>query len=76
MPKMPTVKTKDLVDILLGLGFTQTKTTGTSHRIFKHSDGRRTTVSIHSNKEIPIGTLFAILRDVDISKDQFILLIK
>lgn len=75
MPKLPRVKTKEIVDIFIKLGFIQAKAKGTSHRVFKHLDGRRTTVSIHGNSEIPIGTLLAILRDIDITKDEFIQLL-
>jgi predicted RNA binding protein YcfA (HicA-like mRNA interferase family) len=76
MPKLPTVKTKDMVRVLGKLGFVQAKAKGTSHRVFKHVDGRRTTLSIHGNNEIPTGTLFAIVRDIDISKEKFIALIE
>ena len=72
MPKMPAVKTRDLVRVLLALGFFVAKAKGTSHQVFKHADGRRTTVSVHANTEIPIGTLHAILHDIDIPKENFI----
>jgi len=76
MPKMPIVKTKELIRVLLKLGFVEAKTKGTSHIVFKHTDGRRTTVSFHGNKTIPIGTLYAILHDIDVPKNQFIELLK
>ena len=76
MSKLPVVKTKELIDVLTKLGFLQAKAKGTAHRIFKHIDGRRTTVSIHGNNEIPRGTLLGILNDLNISKDKFILLLK
>jgi len=37
----------------------------------KHSDGRRTVVPMHSNKDIPKGTLLAILKDIQITKEEF-----
>ena len=43
-----------------------------SHLIMKHPDGRRTTVPIHFGRDIPKGTLLAILRDIGISKDKFL----
>ncbi len=76
MPKLPVIKTKELVDILIKFGFLQAKAKGTSHRVFKHIDGRRTTVSIHGNSEVPKGTLLGILSDINISKDEFIKLLK
>ena len=70
MPKKPVVTTKELVNILVTLGFTEAKAKSTSHVVFKHIDGRRTTVSMHGkNTEIPTGTLYAIIRDLDITKE-------
>lgn len=76
MPKFSAVKTKEVVDILIKIGFIQAKSKGTSHRVFKHIDGRRTTVSVHGNNEVYIGTLLAILRDIKVSKDEFTALLK
>jgi predicted RNA binding protein YcfA (HicA-like mRNA interferase family) len=42
-----------------------------SHLVLKHSDGRRTTVPVHS-KDIPKGTLLAIIKDAKISKEDFL----
>lgn len=42
-----------------------------SHEIWWHpSTGRRTTISNHGPKDIPKGTLRAILRDLDISPEE------
>ena len=46
-----------------------------SHRVMKHADGRRTTVPMHG-KDIPKGTLLAILRDIEITKEDFVKLLK
>jgi predicted RNA binding protein YcfA (HicA-like mRNA interferase family) len=35
------------------------------------SDGRRVTVPVHEGRTIPLGTLHAILRDADISVEEF-----
>lgn len=75
MPKLPTVKAKEVFTVLAKLGFTEGKTKG-SHVHFKHSDGRRTTIALHGNKEIPKGTLLAIIKDLEISKDDFVKALK
>ncbi|MBI5798710.1 MAG: type II toxin-antitoxin system HicA family toxin [Candidatus Yonathbacteria bacterium] len=75
MPKLSAVKDKDMVRILEKLGFEKHRHSGTSHLVMKHSDGRRTTVSIHAGKDIPTGTLLAILRDANIPRDGFIKLL-
>jgi len=75
MPKLPAVKDKDIVSVLEKLGFEKHRQSGTSHLVMKHADGRRTTVSIHAGKDIPKGTLLAILRDVSISRDELLKLL-
>ena len=72
MPKLPTVKSKDLVKILKSIGFLEHRQKSTSHLMMKHSDGRRTIVPMHSNKDIPKGTLLAILKDIPITKEELI----
>lgn len=72
MPKLPVVKDKELVRVLEKLGFEKHRNSGTSHVVMKHTDGRRTTVSMHAGKDIPNGTLLAILRDIGISKDDLV----
>lgn len=72
MPKLPIIKDRELIKVLIKLGFFQHSETGSSHLVFKHADGRRTTVARHPSKDIPRGTLRAILRDVNISPEELI----
>ena len=74
MPKLPTITPAKLLKVLEKAGFVYVFGSG-SHRVMKHSDGRRTTVPVHG-KDIPKGTLLAILRDVEISKEDFVRLLK
>ncbi|RJQ32038.1 type II toxin-antitoxin system HicA family toxin [Candidatus Parcubacteria bacterium] len=71
MPKLPAISSKDLIKALKSIGFFEHRQSG-SHLAMKHNDGRRTIVPIHSNKDIPKGTLFAILKDIQISKEELI----
>jgi len=75
MPKFPAVKSNQLVKILLKLGFLKYHQVG-SHVQFKHADGQRITVPVHQGKEIPCGTLQAIIRDIGISREDFIKLMR
>ena len=70
MPKLPTLKDKDLIRVLHKLGFFEHRQRGTSHLIMKHADGRRTVVPVHPGHDIPTGTLRAILRDANISPEH------
>lgn len=69
MPKLPVIAGKELVRVLEKFGFKSVRQSG-SHVLMEHDDGRVTTVAVHGKKEIPVGTLRAILRDVDITPDQ------
>ena len=42
-----------------------------SHVVIKHKDGRRATIPIHG-KEVPKGTFLAIIRDIEITKEDLI----
>jgi len=70
MPKLPVIKSKDLLKVLQKMGFTKYHQAG-SHIQLKHSDGRRVTVPLHPNKEIRRGTLKGIIDDIEISVEQF-----
>ena len=74
MSKLPQVKSKDLKKILVSLGFITRQGKG-SHEIFKHLDGRRTVISNHKHP-LCIGTLMAILKQVDLSVNEFLELFK
>lgn len=71
MPKLPLIKDRELIRALKKLGFFEHPERGTSHLVFGHHDGRRTTVSRHPGKDIPRGTLRAILRDINVSIEEF-----
>jgi len=59
--------------MLIRLGFTQHRKGKGSHVVFKHVDGRRTIVPMHE-KDVPTGTLLAILKDIGISKEDLLTL--
>jgi predicted RNA binding protein YcfA (HicA-like mRNA interferase family) len=69
MTRLPRLKGRELVRALESAGFTVERTRG-SHLFLKHTDGRTTTVPLHSGETIGPGLLRAILRDVEISADE------
>jgi len=75
MPKLPVIKAKQLLKVLIKMGFCKHHQAG-SHIQLKHSDGRRTTVPYHPSHEIRPGTLKAILDDIEINTDEFIRILK
>lgn len=75
MPKLPVIKSNQLVKILNKIGFFEFHCVG-SHKQFKHPDGRRTTIAVHSGRDVPTGTLRAILNEINISVEEFIKIVK
>lgn len=70
MPKLPVLKPKQLVKKLQKLGFIKDHQTG-SHLVMFHSEtNRRAVIPIHL-KDIPKGTLSAILRESQINLKEF-----
>ncbi len=64
------ITARRLIKALHEDGFSLTRTRG-SHRIYRHSDGRRVVVSYHRiNDTFPIGTLRAMLADIAWSEDD------
>jgi predicted RNA binding protein YcfA (HicA-like mRNA interferase family) len=63
MPKTPRLTSKRVIKLLKNEGFILDHVSG-SHYVFYHPvDGRRVVVPYHT-KDLPIGTLKAILRSV------------
>lgn len=67
MPKIPTYKHVDYV--LRKLGYTLVRTKG-SHVQYKRGDSL-ITIARHANKEISVGVLGVILRELNLSREEF-----
>ena len=74
--KIPRIRCEELVRVLKKAGFVEKRQKGSHLTMWRESDKRRVTVPIHSAREIPVGTLRSILRDADISTDDFRALLK
>jgi predicted RNA binding protein YcfA (HicA-like mRNA interferase family) len=61
---------KELMTILVSLGFSIERTKG-SHHFLTHPDGRATVIPVHSGETIGIGLFMKILKDIEISKTEF-----
>jgi len=60
-PHFPVLNARQVIILLEQRGFIQVRQSG-SHAIFRHPDGRRTTVPIHSGKDLGRGLLRQIFR--------------
>ena len=70
MTRLPRLKGKEVIRALQRIGFVVARTRG-SHVFLQHADGRVTTVPVHSGETLGPGLLRAILRDVELTVDQF-----
>ena len=69
MPKLVPIKPKAFIKILLALHFKKRDAEG-AHVFFEHEDGRTTIISLH-NHDISKGLLRKILRDVQLSVEEY-----
>ena len=69
MARLPRPSGKELVEFLRRQGFTVIRVRG-SHHYLERGD-QRTSVPVHGNRPLKIGTLRSILRDVGLTPTEF-----
>lgn len=67
---LPALKPRDLIRALERMGFQLLRKSKGSHWQFEHPDGRRTTVPMHTGRDIGPGLLRKILRDIEVDPDE------
>lgn len=70
MTNIPSLNGKEMVSVLKRAGFEILRIKG-SHYLLHHPDGRSTVVPVHSGETIGPGLFAKILRDCDLSREQF-----
>ena len=75
-PKLPRVECQQLIRALKRAGFEEQRQRGSHLHLRRLSDKKRVTVPVHKGRTVPVGTLRAILRDADISIEEFRALLK
>jgi len=75
-PKLPRVDCQQLIRALKRAGYEEQRQRGSHLHLRRERDGKRVTVPVHKGRPVPIGTLRSILRDADISIDEFRQLLK
>jgi predicted RNA binding protein YcfA (HicA-like mRNA interferase family) len=74
MAKLPNLTGSELITALQKIGFEVVRQKG-SHVRLKHDDNRVVTIPIHAGKTLGKGLLLKILRDAELTKDEFISLL-
>lgn len=68
--RLPRISAPDAVKALEKAGFVLVRQSG-SHKIFRNKDGRRVTIPYHSGKVLHPKILKSILRDADLTLEEF-----
>jgi predicted RNA binding protein YcfA (HicA-like mRNA interferase family) len=70
---LPSVKARDVIRALQRAGFSIVRTSGGHYRLVHDIDPtRQTTVPVHKGKDIPRGTLRAIIDQAGLTVEEFI----
>jgi len=70
MSKLRIVDANKLEKVLFHIGFERVRQKG-SHVLYRHPDGRKTTIPHHGNRPIARPLLREILREVELSTDEY-----
>ena len=68
---IPVLSPREVVALLEALEFREVRQRG-SHKQFQHPDGRRTTVPVHSGRDISPLLLRQIAKDIGITIDELL----
>ena len=71
MSTIPVLKPQEIINILQNLDFVEVRQRG-SHKQFRHSDGRVTTVPFHKGRDISPSLLRKIASDVGMNIEEFL----
>jgi len=75
MSKLPSLTGKQIVKVLRRAGFIVVRQKG-SHAFLRHPDGRSTLVPLHAGETIGPGLLRKIIRDIEMSREEFLKLLR
>ena len=70
MSKLVLIDALSLEKLLIKIGFTKVRQRG-SHTFYRHPDGRTTTIPFHVGKDLPRPLLREILREINLSVDEY-----
>ena len=73
---LPILSSREIIKILERIGFQNTRKSKGSHFRYAHPDGRKTTIPVHKGRRISRGLLRKIIRDIELSPEEFLRLIK
>lgn len=75
MTRLPILSAKKIEKLLIDLGFVRVRQKG-SHVFYRHPDGRTTTLPHHRGRDIARPLLREILREIDLTPDDLLRMLK
>lgn len=73
--KLKVLPSDKVIKILTKIGFQKIRQKG-SHVFLSHPDGRKTVVPVHKGEEIGRGMLRKIIKDAELTREDFLGLLK
>ena len=74
MTRLPRLTGWEIISALKKANFEVVRVRGSHHRL-RHPDGRVTSVPVHTGETIGPGLMASILRDVELTREEFISLL-
>ncbi len=71
MPKLPSVKPRELIKSFEKLGYIIDRQKGSHVILYQPLTKRRLTIPLHT-KDVPNGTLLAIIKQAGLTKEEFL----
>lgn len=75
MPKLPVVSARKLIKVLKKKKFVLHRIKGSHHTFIRWSDKKTVTVPVHPGHDLGRGLTESILKDADISDEEFLKLL-
>jgi len=72
MPKLPSIKIKELIKILESIGFARWRQKGSHLSLYREGDNRILTLPVHFGKDVPTGTLRVIISQSGLTVEEFL----
>jgi predicted RNA binding protein YcfA (HicA-like mRNA interferase family) len=71
-PSLPVVTARQIIRVAEKLGFAFDRQRGSHAVYYRESDGRRVVIPVHQGKDIRVGLLRSLIRDMGITPAEFV----